>query len=160
MNIKVSGGLLELNVNVWRKEERRIGFLCNLSEEENVLYFLCFWPILDDVRMRCFREGRLTRERRLSILNWEDRNHLYEFVCGDETKKAKICSESNEARIVGAKKCRLSWWKQGFNYIYSYKRGSRTGKGYKNQRRMISTLNLILFLFFCSYLCLCLHLKC
>jgi hypothetical protein len=79
--VKVRGGLLDLNANVWRMDGRRRCSLCNLGEEESVLHFLCVCPVLGDVRRGCFGEGRLSRERGLGILNGEDWDRLYEYVC-------------------------------------------------------------------------------
>jgi hypothetical protein len=81
MIVKVRGGLLGLNANEWRKDERRRCSLCNLGEEESVLHFLCVCPILGDLRVGCFQERQLTRERGLSVLNGEDWDCLYEYVC-------------------------------------------------------------------------------
>lgn len=79
--IRVRGGLLGLNANVWRMGERRKCSLCNMGEEESVLHFLCICPILGDVRMRFFRERRMSRERGIRLLNGEDWDCLFEYVC-------------------------------------------------------------------------------
>ena len=79
--IKVRGGLLSLNANVWRKDERRRCSLCNLVEEETVLHFLCVCPILGDIRIRYFWERHVSRERGLRLLNGENWDCLLEYVC-------------------------------------------------------------------------------
>lgn len=67
--IKVRGGLLDLNANVWKKGGKRKCLLCNLEEEENVLHFLRACLILGDVRIMYVGQRFITREKGINVMN-------------------------------------------------------------------------------------------
>lgn len=55
--------LLNLNANVWRRDGSRMCSLRNIGEEESIIYFLCVCPVLGDIRMRYFKERKMSKEK-------------------------------------------------------------------------------------------------
>lgn len=95
MIMRVRSGMISLNSNIWRVNEARLCSLCNLREVETVFHFLGVCPIVGDVRNCMFGCRSMTRERCISILNGEDWNKLYEFMCCAGKIRQTLVNEFN-----------------------------------------------------------------
>lgn len=95
MIVKVRAGLLNLNGNEWRMNERRLCSLCNRKEEESVFHFLCICPVLGDVRRRHLGVRVIDMERCLDLLNGSQWDILYSYVCQAMSVRKCLVSEFN-----------------------------------------------------------------
>lgn len=79
--MKARCGMLGLNDCVWREDDARKCSLCNLGVIEDVWHFMCVCPMLSDIRVRVFGERYVNMERCVDILNGENWDGLYEYIC-------------------------------------------------------------------------------